>query len=425
MELHDETFASEPIIVLPETDWGNIEYKRRLIGLSKFRKEQLITQMRWRLSEGKGIAEYYVGVDDDGSPYPLTEKEYTESIETILSMTVEAGASAKRLHVKRYPTGIIFTLMIQIRNSSLDEYRWIVIGPSKVGKTTLISCLIDGLVDDGNGSLRNRKLKHLHELDSGCTTQPVFSYKEQEDSMMLVFIDLPGGKKYLDDTIIRSLAYRPTGVLYVEREDTLSNNPFSNLAKELSNSGVPVLRVMIGGGKSSSSNASHFECYPCISGGCNNLMKRVLYISQHAREPVWRIDDNKNTRIIICEIMDSLDLGLVIHGIVISGTVKIGDRLELIGHNKILIIDSLHRYKKPVTCVDEDTSTSFTIQCDDIQSIRKHLQYGLLATPGASVKQHVSINPVYSANGYGNKYLITPIIETTKRALVPTSPLLK
>lgn len=410
MELHDKTFTIEPVITIPETDWGNIEYKRKLTNLSKFRKEQLITQMRWRLSEGKGFAEYYVGVDDDGSPYPLNEQEYTESIDNILSMIVEAGASAKCLHVNRYPSGIIFTIVIQIRNSSLDEYRWIVIGPSKVGKTTLISCLIDGLIDDGAGSLRNRKLKHLHELDSGCTTQPVFSYKEQEDSMMLVFIDLPGGEKYLEDTIIRSLAYRPTGVLYVDRAETPNNNPFSKLAEKLAKTGARVLRVTIAGGKSSS-DESHIECYPCISGGCNNLMERILYISKHAREPVWKIDSDNYTRIIICESMDSLDIGLVMHGIVLSGTVRIGDQLKLIGYDNILIIDSLHRYKKPVTYVDEDTSTSFTVRCDDIQSIRKHLQYGLIVSISASIKQYISPIPIYSANGYGTTYSITPIIE--------------
>jgi GTPase len=56
----------------PEIEEGNIEYKRYLINLDTNRLEQLSTQMKWRLAEGNNEAIYYLGVDDDGTPFILT-----------------------------------------------------------------------------------------------------------------------------------------------------------------------------------------------------------------------------------------------------------------------------------------------------------------------------------------------------------------
>lgn len=37
-----------------ESDMGSVEYKQQLIGISEERKSHLITQMKFRLSEGNG-----------------------------------------------------------------------------------------------------------------------------------------------------------------------------------------------------------------------------------------------------------------------------------------------------------------------------------------------------------------------------------
>ena len=51
----------------PEEEEGNIEYKRYISTLSKKRFSQLLSQMKWRLSEGEGKAIYYIGVNDEAT----------------------------------------------------------------------------------------------------------------------------------------------------------------------------------------------------------------------------------------------------------------------------------------------------------------------------------------------------------------------
>ena len=49
----------------PESDEGNVEYKLRLKDPSTMRFQQLVTQMKFRLSEGNGECFYCVGTEFD------------------------------------------------------------------------------------------------------------------------------------------------------------------------------------------------------------------------------------------------------------------------------------------------------------------------------------------------------------------------
>jgi len=72
----------------PEIEEKNIEYKRKLSLdiINTHRINTLITQMKWRINEGDGIAFYYLGVNDNGSIYEFIENEEFETIETFKSM---------------------------------------------------------------------------------------------------------------------------------------------------------------------------------------------------------------------------------------------------------------------------------------------------------------------------------------------------
>lgn len=50
----------------PEPQFGNIEYKLKLINPTKQRLDHLVTQLKWRLNEGNGEAIYEIGVTDSG-----------------------------------------------------------------------------------------------------------------------------------------------------------------------------------------------------------------------------------------------------------------------------------------------------------------------------------------------------------------------
>ena len=68
--------CSAQVKCLPsEPQEGNIEYKYKLISPTPERLEHLVTQLKWRLEEGAGVAVYEIGVHDDGTPTGLSAED--------------------------------------------------------------------------------------------------------------------------------------------------------------------------------------------------------------------------------------------------------------------------------------------------------------------------------------------------------------
>jgi GTPase len=83
----------------PEPEEGNIEYKRHLLTINKdqyisierkqYKFEKLKSQMQWRVTEGEGVAIYYLGVEDNGDFYNMSDNEIVITLETLLLLTVD------------------------------------------------------------------------------------------------------------------------------------------------------------------------------------------------------------------------------------------------------------------------------------------------------------------------------------------------
>ena len=61
--------------IKPENDYGNTEYKLKLVDFTLDRVDHLTTQMIFRLNEGFGNAIYKVGVEDNGVVLGISEAE--------------------------------------------------------------------------------------------------------------------------------------------------------------------------------------------------------------------------------------------------------------------------------------------------------------------------------------------------------------
>jgi len=93
-ELEVKTRISEYLPKLvPEVEYGNVEYKLRLLNPSQERFTRLVTQMKWRLLEGGGQAYYELGVADSGLLIGLSRNDLEQSLETLEMMAGEIGAS--------------------------------------------------------------------------------------------------------------------------------------------------------------------------------------------------------------------------------------------------------------------------------------------------------------------------------------------
>ena len=180
----------------PEIEEGNVEYKRYLINLSDTRYQQLLTQLKWRLSEGNGEAIYYIGVNDDGNYFKLTREQQFKSISNIKKLIKDAKAKIISFDFNKFFIKVKFRL--KEKKVLKKEYRIILLGDHQVGKSTLLGYLTYQLKDDGKGGLRNRIANHKHELENEMTsslTIKSFNYKENR----YIWIDTPGNDKYKKD----------------------------------------------------------------------------------------------------------------------------------------------------------------------------------------------------------------------------------
>ena len=84
--INREKILQSPKLYNEELDYGNTEYKLKLINVDRNKLQKRITQMKFRLHEGNGECHYLIGVEDNGNPIGINEVEMKESIETIEKM---------------------------------------------------------------------------------------------------------------------------------------------------------------------------------------------------------------------------------------------------------------------------------------------------------------------------------------------------
>lgn len=251
-----------PLQLPPEVEEGNIEYKRKLVNPSPNRFEHLVTQMKWRLNEGGGEAIYRLGVDDDGRISGLDTKELAYSLNTLQRMAKRLNATLHPLRERTVSTtnvGVSSPIAHDLQNQgSRKAVEFLVrqspsnnrgepsvciavLGGVDAGKSTLISVLTDGELDNGRGRARLNLFRHLHEVQSGRTSSlssellgfdaagSVTNYTRadgrlcrastdevmQQSVQVLTLLDLAGHSKYQRTTLAGLSRCQPVAILLV------------------------------------------------------------------------------------------------------------------------------------------------------------------------------------------------------------------
>lgn len=159
-----------------ENDEGAVEYKWRLTNISATRFEHLKTQMQFRVAEGQGQCLYELGVADDGMPRGLNAADYEESVDTVRRMAASLGFDIRVVFVRvvqEEPELLrCVELMVTKQLSVCDQtdLRIAFCGETDTGKSTLVSVLVHGTLDDGSGVARQGIFNHKHEVTSGQTS---------------------------------------------------------------------------------------------------------------------------------------------------------------------------------------------------------------------------------------------------------------
>jgi GTPase len=226
-----------------EDDRGNVEYKRALLSDDFDRIDRLTTQLSFRLAEGSGVAQYRLGIEDDGCLSYLTLDELEKSLLQLELMCESISAAISNVERTAYHNEdedaadeekskgfkeehyhALVTIESNYDDStSRTDIRMAVAGNVDAGKSTCIGVLKTGTLDNGRGSARTSTMVHAHEITTGrtsTTSSHVVGFKSdgsisnydgvransldqvtKNSVRLLSLIDLAGHEKYLRSMI--------------------------------------------------------------------------------------------------------------------------------------------------------------------------------------------------------------------------------
>lgn len=203
----------------PEIESGNKEYKLKIVDKSVNRLEKLASQLKWRLQEGNGLAEYYIGVADNGNILGINDNEYIASLKNLNKIAKIINAKVIKKEKKIINENICY-YVINITNDLFNykSIRIIFIGPTNSGKSTIIGNLSKKMKDDGNGKSRKYVFNHKHEIYSGETSSISLNnliLKHKNKNLNINLIDTPGNTKYIKTMITAINKYLPDCIFLV------------------------------------------------------------------------------------------------------------------------------------------------------------------------------------------------------------------
>ena len=250
--------SDNDILLKPENDDGNIEYKLRLDQKGTFRIKKLISQMNGRMEEGKEMtnireAHYVLGINDDGTSGHLSVSEmdvtyeiFTQVVEMCDSVIVESYRNTYG------DSDIVYAKIQKIEKRKINEFNIAFVGPTQHGKTTTISHLVYGQHDDGKGYSRKLIYKYAHEKVTGITSSTkkeliglknntLINYStgiesswetivEMSDKVFNL-IDLPGDLKYSRTTLFGLTSHRLDAILIVINLNKLNDEESKKIIK--------------------------------------------------------------------------------------------------------------------------------------------------------------------------------------------------
>jgi GTPase len=401
--------------MLPEREDGNIEYKLKLINKDEERIEKLASQMRFRTEEGDGECIYNLGVEDKGRIIGISEIEYEETINVLNSAAQMNNYAITRLSSSSISQNKkIYEVMVREKNDNkYIDLRVAIAGSVDSGKSTFTGALVNGVFDDGRGYARSMIFNYPHEIKSGRTSSishQILGFDENGDivnyrsvcgkmswpdivrssSKIVTFFDLAGHEKYLKTTILGLTSCPPNmsfimiganrGVLRMTREhiflcitlcipfafvitkmDMIEDNEkvykdtMTTINKILKSPIVRRIPVKINNMQdiltcakqmNTESIVPIFNVSNVTGEGLDNIRH---FLNVLKKEPVKVVDTN--VKFFIDYIWNVTGIGIVVGGNLISGKIKVGDKLFLGPNNneyESITVKSIHSKRVPV-----------------------------------------------------------------------------
>lgn len=374
----------------PEDQEGNIEYKRYLINIDSERFEQLSTQMKWRLAEGDNEAIYYLGVNDNGSLYNMTENEIKETLFNFTKLVKNNHAEIINFYKIVYNDIIYFKIIIRKKYKIYPEIRVVLLGgysdeynlnnqqPTQLeqtGKTTFLSNIILNKTD-ANNDARIYLMNHKHELITKKTSSfncHYYNYSNYKFS----FMETPGFKEYQKTKYKILLGSNPNVcVLFTNKYNEI--NPFDLFIVE--NLKIPHLILNI------------YD--PASIYNCKKLIDKKLFFDQLIKIQKPTVWEQKPTKFNILNIYPHTDLGIIMSGFLVSGCLEINKPIYWItkDHTVDCKIKSIHINCEPVNkCASSHMLTICIKPNQTINStLNKKYKNGILSNKQSNNKSKIT-----------------------------------
>ena len=373
-------------MIAPENDDGNIEYKRYIIPDSEERFQQLLTQLKWRVDEGDGIAYYLIGVEDNGEIFKLSIKQIKISMSNLKKLANNADCnieSTEKIKIKKR-----FYFKVKIKNKELckkfKERKILFLGKTGIGKTTFLSYIINNKLSDNS---RMFILNHKHELESGKSSSFNYQYYIY-NNIKYIFFDTPGDEMYTKtlNRILSSL--KLDAIIYFVSKDWKRKELYKRYS-EINNINWIELDLHY-------ENNFHINMSnPPEQNTILDTIENKIVEYEKKTNFNFILDNN----FLILQTFPHPDLGWTLSGFLQDGTIEVGDNLYLYNKFKSNVkVKSIHidnilvnKIKGPIIA---------TICLDKLIDINIKPKYGFL-----SYVNYKKVNTIRIRWLYGNENL--------------------
>jgi GTPase len=346
-----------------EIEEGNIEYKRCLTNIDNNRREEFISQMMWRIKEGRGEAIYYLGVENNGTFYNWSKNEIKQSIDEFKKIIKKANLKLIRMTKNYYSIGdkTNYYLKIVVRENKplLPEKRIFLFGESGVGKTTFLANIICSKIDK---EARLYLLNHKHEMIEKKTSSFNYNYIIY-DNIKWVFIEAPGDEKYKKTRNKLFLSFGSSIDLCIFIEDGINVWKFKEYyIKLIEKINIPFITLNI------HSDTNNFPLYNskeliCKNDFFNNIKSLV------------KNENNIDVlEFVVLQFFKNPDVGLILTGILKSGIINENKNYFFYIKNNYykINIKSIHLDGKPINKIIGPKTVSLCIEFKEKTDIIKN-----------------------------------------------------
>ena len=351
----------------PENHNGNIEYKRHLCSNeidindeNNLRFQQLVTQLKYRLNEGDGFAIYYLGVNDNGTIYNLTNEEKNNSLKVLKKMILKLNGKITKLI---YNTDYIQVIIKDYVSSLvLTEKRVLLLGDTGSGKTTFLSYLIKNKMDTEFCEARLFILNHKHELETGRTSSFNYQYKNHNNKK-IVFFDTPGElNNKIRNKILLSINFDL--IIFFDKPNQIWNKKELYI-KYADNLSIPYISINLFNIKSDINLIDPMN---------NSNMLKIIEKNFKNKEE----NKNMNVKFYLLQSYPHIELGWILSGYLSSGKLIVGQNIFWYDDNKVEVkINSIYVNNTPVQNISAPVTVTITL--NNIRDINNKPRYGFLS----------------------------------------------